>query len=327
MDTTTCSGRNRVIFAASMCRTGAIVLATMVLIWVGLARATYAAPVVFSGAGMTDATAALNAFRAAIGGANNGGAPPPQADGRREINWDAVKLDGTDFGGDTTVIILNKTVGIPVNRFQARGALFEEVYAVSGDGFESANAGVTGQFPFFSPSNTFAMFNDNFIDMSFVFPSAPNTTPVPAAVRGFGAIFIDVETTNTSAIEYFNFGTSIGKFFVPPGASAEPEFLGVLFDKPFVTSLRLTVGTAQIFSFNGTTVTPGPADITIDPVNGADLADTDDFVYSEPTVAAGFVGAPALDTRGVLFVAVVLLGFGVFAARRRTASPGFKNRM
>src|SRR5215831_10035564 len=109
---------------------------------------------IFSGAGLTDATNSLNAFRTAIGGINNGANPPAQIGGRREINWDGVKLDGTDFNGNTLVIDLNHTVGIPVNRFQARGVIFQEVYAVSGDGFASVNPGTAGHFPAFSPSNT-----------------------------------------------------------------------------------------------------------------------------------------------------------------------------
>ena len=87
--------------------------------------------------------------------------PGPLINGRREINWDGVKLDGTDFGGNTDVIVsTGKVVGIPVNRFQSRGVLFAEEYAVSGDGFVSVDPGVAGQFPAFSPRNTFAMFNE-----------------------------------------------------------------------------------------------------------------------------------------------------------------------
>jgi hypothetical protein len=237
---------------------------------------------VFSGAGTANATTALNAFRAAIGGVNNGGTPSPQVGGRREINWDGVALDGTDFGGNSHVIIPNKTVGIPVNRFQSRGVRFAEEYAVTGDGFVSANPGVAGQFPAFSDGKTFAMFNDNGIELNFVLPSDPNTAPVQAGVRGFGVIFIDVEKPNTTSIEYFNGSISLGKFFVEPGPSAQAEFLGVLFDNPIITNVEITVGEAQIFSVNGNTVIPGPKDITLDPINGKDLADTDDFVLSEP---------------------------------------------
>src|SRR5262249_46660930 len=75
------------------------------------------------------ANAGLTAFEAAIGGANNGGLPPPQSTGFRTITWDGVKLDGTDFGGNTTVISPNHVVGIPINRFQERGVQFEQIYA------------------------------------------------------------------------------------------------------------------------------------------------------------------------------------------------------
>src|SRR5215471_3023927 len=61
-------------------------------------------PLAFSGAGTAGATNAFNAFRTGIGGINNGANPPPQAGGFREINWDGVLLNGTDFGGNTVVI-------------------------------------------------------------------------------------------------------------------------------------------------------------------------------------------------------------------------------
>jgi len=247
-----------------------------------LAPSALNAQTIFTGTGTAGATTSLNSFRTAIGGVNNGTAPPPHATGRREINWDGVALNNTDFGGNVTVIDNNKTVGIAVNRFQARGALFEEVYAVSGDGFASVNPGTAGQFPAFSPTKTFAMFNDTSIGMSFVFASNPATAPIQAGTRGFGAIFLDVETANTSSIEYFNGSTSLGKFFVPVGGSTEPEFLGVLFDSPIVTSVELTVGTDVLFSFNGSTFTPGGSE---DLRNGHDFAVVDDFIFAEPVQA------------------------------------------
>jgi hypothetical protein len=256
----------------------------------------------FTGVGGTNtsvtagtANAALNAFKAAVGGPDNGNTASPQANGFRSINWDGVALDGTDFGGNSTVIVPNKIVGIPTNRFQTRGVNFDEIYAVSGDGFVSANPGVTGKFPAFSPSNTFAMFNDNTIDFTFVLPSAPGGPPIGAATRGFGAIFVNVVTPNSTSIEYFSGTTSLGKFFVPVGASGQAEFFGVLFQNSAVTNVHIVLGTATLSSFDGTNVTSGPAD---NPGGGTNLAATDDFVYAEPTsVSTGIninaiVGAP-----------------------------------
>ena len=132
----------------------------------------WSAPIVFSGSG-AGATTALDAFRAAIGGVKNTAAAP-QVGGRREINWDGVKLDGTDVGPNTVVVDPNKTVIIDVDRFKGQGTLFADPYAVSGDGFTSVNPASAGQFPAFSPNNIFAMqdpnagqFDDRFIGESF----------------------------------------------------------------------------------------------------------------------------------------------------------------
>ena len=195
-----------------------------------------------------DATLALDAFRAAIGGVKKPGAP--EASGQREINWDAVRLDGTDPNPNTQVVDSGHTVIIPVDRFQNQGALFEDPYAVSGDGFASVNPATAGQFPAFSPKNTFVMqdqtpyqFDDRFIGQSFTIPG----TATSAGTRGFGAIFVDVEKPGSS-IEYFGHDASghevsLGTFAVPTGASGEPQFLGVLFDQPVVSDVNLTVGT------------------------------------------------------------------------------------
>ena len=246
-----------------------------------LLGAAHASTRVFSGAGLTDATNAINAFRAAIGG-NNNGSNPPQISGRREINWDGVKLDGTDFGGNTLVIDLNHTVGIPVDRFQSRGVIFQEVYAVSGDGFASVNPDTAGHFPAFSPNNTFAMFNENTIEQNFVLASTPGTTPLQAGSRGFGAIFLDVNTANTSKIKYLHGSTVLGEYSVPASpVQGDVEFLGVLFDNPLVTRVELTLGNATLFFFDGHTVTPGGTEN----LPYKDLAVVDDFVYAEPVIA------------------------------------------
>ena len=248
-------------------------------------RLLAAGPTLFTGSGNAASAAAFKNFEAAIGG-NDNVQLPPQATGRRTINWDGVKLDGTDFNGNTTVIVPNKVVGIPVNRFQARGVIFEEVYAVSGDGFVSVNPGARGQLNAFSPKNTFAMFNETSLDLNFVVPSAPTTKPVSAAIRGFGAIFTDVDRSTSSFIEFTNGSTELGKFFVPAGPSGQTEFLGVLFPSAVVTHVEVVPGDATLFSFKHNTVTSGPADVS----NGgkSDLAAVDDFAYAEPKSTTAF---------------------------------------
>jgi len=252
------------------------------------------APTQFSGVGGNNtsvtagtANAALSAFEAAIGGANNGANPPPKPNGFRAINWDGVALDGTDFGGSTTVIVNGKVVGIPLNRFEERGVFFEEIYAVSGPAsaadsstFSSVNGNVANLFRAFSPPKTFAMFNDNTIGLSFVLAAAHTTTPVPAATRGFGAIFLNVRLANSTSIEYFNGARSLGKFFAPVGTQGQAEFLGVLFATPIVTSVQIICGTDTLFVFDGVNITG----TTTDNANH-NLVVTDDFAYAEPTAA------------------------------------------
>jgi hypothetical protein len=262
-------------------------------------------PSTFSGVGGTGASGgahnALSAFEAAIGGVNNGGTASPQAGGFRTINWDAVALDGTDFGGDGTVIAAGTTVGIPVNRFESRGVFFEEVYAVSGDGFLGVNPAASGLFPAFSPSNTFAMFNGNTIGLRFVPAAAPDAAPGVAATQGFGAVFRNVRTANTTSIEYFNGVTSLGKFFAPTSVtSGDPEFLGVLYGSPVVTSVTITCGTESLFGFDGATAT---ATGTNSPPTH-NLVVTDDFVYAEPTAPANAAAGIAA-TAGTAFTGVV----------------------
>lgn len=273
-----------------------------------------AAPI--TATGTADVTAAIANFKTAIGGVDNANTPSPQTSGFRQINWDAVALDGTDFGGgaNTTVIDSGKTVGIPQNRFETRGVFFETIYAVSGDGFSDVNPAAADLFPAFSAKNTFAMFNDNSIDFNFVAPRTPDTAPVPAATRGFGAVFINSQIANTSSIEYFHGDQSLGKVFVPVGTKGQPEFVGELFDSPVVTRISLTLGTDTLFSFDGKTFTPGGSD-----GQTHNLVVTDDFIYPEPVplgnlplVGAGPAGpqytvdpTPAPVTVGVPFTGTV----------------------
>jgi Bacterial Ig-like domain (group 3) len=229
--------------------------------------------------GTADVTVAIAAFKTAVGGPDNGNVAAPQSSGFRAINWDGVAVDGTDFGGgaNTTVINAGKTVGIPQNRFETRGVLFDTIYAVSNDGFSDVNPAAANLFPAYSAKNTFAMFNDNTIDFSFVAPGAPGSATVPAASRGFGAVFINSEIANTSSIEYFHGDQSLAKFFVPAGTPGQPEFLGELFDNPIVTRVSITLGTDTLFSFDGSNPTAGGTDGGLH-----NLVVTDDFVYPEP---------------------------------------------
>ncbi|HMB95383.1 MAG TPA: hypothetical protein VKK61_05025 [Tepidisphaeraceae bacterium] len=240
-----------------------------------------AAFTIFSGVGTTNATAARTAFQTAIGGAVNGNTASEQPNGSRDINWDGVLLNGTDFGGLTKTIVANKVVGIPIDRFQTRGVQFGDIYAVSGDSFASVNSNTTGLLNPFTPNNIFAHFNDVDLDEKFITPSAAGTTPVQQATRGFGAIFLNVERKNNSFIEFFSGSASLGKFFVPAGAAGAVEFLGVLFNSAIVTDVVVSPGNVALFSLKKGTITSGPADLST--AGGKrNLVAVDNFDYAEP---------------------------------------------
>lgn len=271
----------------------------IVCAWLLLAPATLAQQV-FSSASTSETTTTVAAFRTALTGA---GATVGT------IGWDGVRLDGTDNGGNTTPIVAGKITGIPVNRFQVRGVIFNGITAVANDGFVSANAGVADQFPAFSPANTFSPFNSNRTELNFVLPSAATTTPVPAATRGFGVVFLDVERTNTSSIEYFNGGVSLGKFFVPAGASGQAQFLGVLFNAPIVTRVVITTGTAALFNFTSGAVTAGAPDQTINAGQNTDQVAMDDFIIADPISATTSNAAVAFSAVGTTEAATALAAF------------------
>jgi hypothetical protein len=266
----------------------------------------------FAGGGAAQPTAAaqLAAFEAAVGGVKNT-LPAPQVGGFRTITWDGVKTDGTDSaaGPNSTVVIppagggTSHTVGIPLDRFEGSGVFFGAVYGVSSDGFVDVNPGATGLFPAFSPPSTFAMFNDNGIDFKFVAPATTNSDLVSASSRGFGAIFINVETPNTTSIQYFNGNTLLDTENAPVGGHGTAVFVGALFNNPVVTRVVLTLGTDVLFSFDGTTTKAGP--FADNPGTGHNLVVTDDWAFAEPVPTAN--GLPIVTgAQGTLNAAVTV---------------------
>lgn len=223
-------------------------------------------PIVLSGAG--DITAIVDQYRAVLGEPNNGGKPGSQPTGRREINWDKVpdKFAAPNF--------------LPADFFnaatdpRARGAMLD----TPGQGMQvSANlknpTGTKARFGHINPSYSaifkpfsgermFSPVGSNIVDLTFFVPG----TKTPALVRGFGAVYIDVDTEHT-AFEYFDKeGRSLGKFKVPI-ANNGFSFLGVAFAQPIVARVRIEYGTVAL----------GPNDSAIN-----DVAVMDDFIYGEP---------------------------------------------
>src|SRR5215471_14803375 len=239
-------------------------------------------PVVFQAAGPDAASiqSSVDAFRAALGD-NNGNNPGPlPIKGRREINWD---------GGDPA--ILDTTA--PVNPFlvflNTRGSQFKTPglglsQGPPSGGLEGGLAVLFGNptyaniFTTFSPSRLFTPVGSNITEASFSIPGTNGTAP--ATVRGFGAVFTDVDQPDGTAvsgvahngstlIQYFDkSGRLIFSSFVPasPG-DGSLSFFGIKFDDARIASVRIKTGN----------VAPGPND---DRQN--DIVMMDDFIYGEP---------------------------------------------
>lgn len=213
-----------------------------------------------------DITAAINSFRGAIGGANNGGAPASFGSGRREINWDGVP----DSLADPNLL--------PGNFFNANiaGRGRGVVFSTPGSGFMvSANAGVgpTTGFGFpvdfvpFSAQRMFSPIGSVITDVSFFSPSDQTTA---AASMAFGAVFEDVEQPGLTTLQFFGAGNVLlHSISVATGASNSLSFAGAVFDSAQVTRVRITTGDAALMS-NGV---EGP---------GLDGVAMDDFIYGEP---------------------------------------------
>ena len=262
-------------------------LAAMVLVPVGQtaqaqgkSKEESLTPSVFQAAGLTGDSiqSTVDAFRAALGNPNNGNkTPPPDRSGHREINWD---------GGNPSVT----TTTAPITPFKTfldtRGAQF----TTPGFGLSQAtpsglsalfnNPTYNTSFSTFSPSRLFTPVGSNVTEALFFLPATNGS--IPAAVRGFGAVFTDVDQPDGSGpskkrgnrgastlIEYFGAdGKVLFSSFVPasPG-DASLSFFGVVFDEPLITRVRITTGDTA----------PGPDD----DVN-QDIVMMDDFIYGEP---------------------------------------------
>jgi hypothetical protein len=215
-----------------------------------------------------DIRAKVEEYRALFGGADNGGEPGSKTTGYRSINWDglpdelsAPNLYTPDFFNDSKPP-------------RARGAILKtpgEGLMVSADSDNPAGApprvgnlndSYSNIFTAFSGERMFSPIGSNIVDLEFFVRG----TTTPAAVRGFGAVYADVDTDHT-AFEYFDVsGKSLGTFATPI-ADNGLSFLGVLFPEPIVHRVRIAYGTSAL----------GPND---GPDN--DVAVMDDFIYGEP---------------------------------------------
>ncbi len=261
---------------SSTCVAGGLVVWTLLT-----ATSAQAGFITFSAAGTNAAgiQGTVDAFRANLGTLNPNTAGSVGS-GRREINWDGVP---NTFASPNN---------LPANFFNVnspRGVVF----STPGTGFQvSANSGVAAvefgtidpNYPdFFAPFSAqrlFTAIGSNIVDVNFFVPGSTTA----ALTRGFGSVFSDVDFAETTSIQYFDASNnSLGTFFAQNIAGNETfSFLGVAFDAPVVSRVRITSGN-QVLAPGNTAL---------------DLVVMDDFIYAEPVNA---VPEPS---------SVVMLGLG-----------------
>jgi hypothetical protein len=217
---------------------------------------------VFSASG--DITNKLQEFRQKLGSLNT---VPGNTGGRREINWDAVP---DSF----------ETVNLPTDFFNPlgpgaspglqRGLLYLPGASarVSNNAFASFEPANATEFHAFSGIKTFAAVGSNLWNVEFAVPGQS----MAASVKGFGAVFSDVDTEGSASMQFFSGAESLGTFKVPAKTIGSFSFLGVYFQNKKITRVQIKQGAAAI----GVSV----KDVS---VGGAqDLVVMDDFIYSEP---------------------------------------------
>ena len=106
---------------------------------------------------------------------------------------------------------------------------------------------------------------------------------MPAGVRGFGAVFSDVDLAGETTIEYFDTdGNSLGVFEVPATTGNQTfSFFGITTDpgEPLIGSIRIITGTAAL-------------DPNTNESSDVDLVVMDDFFYGEPQLIVAAVPQP-----------------------------------
>ena len=264
--------------------------------------AAQAATITFSASGANPAgiQSTVDAYRADLG-TLNANVTGSFASGRREINWDGVpdalaapnNLPANFFNVNSPRGVVFSTPG---SGFQVSANDFNPSSAPAQ--FGNINPTYPSPFQTFSPQRLFTAIGSNVVDVTFFVPGSATA----ALTNGFGAVFTDVDLSNTTSLTFFD-GTngSLGTFFVPPGTTADESlsFLGVDFGSAIVSRVRITNGNAAL----------GPTD-----GGGIDVVVMDDFLYGEPIAAV-----PEPSTWAMMILGFAGLGFMGYRRRKSVA--------
>lgn len=228
-------------------------------------------PTIVKGAG--DITGAITKYQDLLG-PDNGGTPERHTSGRREINWDGVPDEFAQPNGYPSDFFNG------AEEPRARGAVLStpgDHLGVSADAdnpsgaavrFGDINPSYVETFQAFSEERLFSPVGSNIANIQFFVPG----TDTPAAVRGFGAVYTDVDSKGAADFKFFGaHGKLLGKFAVPKSKGGL-SFLGVAFPKAIVRRVQIVYGNSKL----------GPDDSP-----KYDVAVMDDFIFGEPQPVSG----------------------------------------
>lgn len=239
------------------------------------AQEDVARPIVFQAAGPTAESiqGTVDAFRAALGEPNNGNAPGPLSNGRREINWDGGGSDATTDPVTPFDVFLNTrgaqftTPGIGLSQAPPTGGPQGGLVVLLG------NPDYANIFSTFSPLRLFTAVGSKVTEGGFFVPGTSGANP--AAVRGFGAIFTDVDKPNgdksaehSTRIEFFDANGDLLFTALVPSSPGDRglSFIGIVFNDARIARVKIRSGDGR----------PGAND------DKKDVVVMDDFIYGEP---------------------------------------------
>jgi hypothetical protein len=253
---------------------------------------------IFMGAGV-DAAAiqpTVDAFRTALG-TLNANVVGSFGSGRREINWDGVPdafsepalLPGNFFNTNSPRGVLLTTPGTGVAVSAKTGNP-----TATPTQFGDIDPTYPTSFEPFSPQRLFSAIGSNIVDVDFAVPGGAQG----ARTQGFGAVFSDVDLSDTTSLTFFDANdVSLGTFFAPAASGdAGFSFIGVVFPTAEVARVRITSGDRVL----------APGSVT------EDLVVMDDFIYGEPIAAIPEPGTTAMLLAGLVT--------GAWVVRRRQAA-------
>ena len=210
-----------------------------------------------------DIAAKVTEFRTLIGDPANGASAGQKPAGRREVSWDGASARPFNNSNNFPPDFFNTTATV--------GLVYEnDAFRNDSSQFVDINPTYANEFKAFTPKVMFSAIGAHVINAHFQVAGAVT----PAAVSGFGAVFVDVDTDNASAIELFDKnGGSLGRYAAPRRSDVNGlSFVGVKFDAAIVASIRITCGTGALGAGVNDVTSGGTLDLVV----------IDNVIYGEP---------------------------------------------